>query len=188
MTPAHTGEDRLAAVHRFTVLLFVALAAARLAYIAASGTPLHENFDHLLWAVPTLAIGTYFTFVRYHAIIAGLFNGLGLLGIGFTGSVLASVLTVYSGRHIPFADQALAAADQSLGFDWATWCTPVVRWIGLALNVLMLIATPIRGDHYLVDVLSGLAVAAAAVAATAWMLGRIPQGRQPALAAAASPI
>jgi membrane-associated phospholipid phosphatase len=82
----------------------------------------------------------------------------------------------------------LAAADQSLGFDWATWCTPVVRWIGLALNVLMLIATPIRGDHYLVDVLSGLAVAAAAVAATAWMFGRIPQGRQPALAAAASPI
>ena len=319
MSPAQTGEDRLAAIHRFTVALFVALAAARLGYIAACGTPLQESFGHLLWAVPALTIGTYFTYVRSHAIISGLFNGLGLLGIGFTGSVLASVLTVYSGRRFPLTDHALAAVDRALGFDWvallqlfdrhpwlntilqaayrsiiaqvlliivalaltgqaervyrfltatnlallttciasvffpalgpyvtygvspadhpdialvsagktsdailwlraavftdpvpsfavgliwfpsfhaataaiyawATWRTPVVRWIGLALNVLMLIATPIHGDHYLVDVLSGLAVAAAAVAATTWMFGRIRHARAPALAAAGASV
>jgi membrane-associated phospholipid phosphatase len=72
-------------------------------------------------------------------------------------------------------------------YAWATWRTPVVRWIGLALNLLMLIATPIHGSHYLVDVLAGLAVAVAAVAGTAWMFGRIRPARAPALAVAGSP-
>ena len=44
-------------------------------------------------------------------------------------------------------------------FACAVWPVPVLRWFGLALNVLMIAATPIDGSHYLVDVLAGLAIA-----------------------------
>ena len=317
MTPVDSDKDRFAAIHRFTVLLFVALAAGRWVYIATSPVPLRDNFDYLLWTVPALAIGAYYTFLRFHPIVAGLFNGIGLVGIGFTGSVLASVLTVYTGRHFPFTDGPLAAADRFIGFDWlalmklfdrypqfdpilqaayqsiipqlmlillvlaltgqaerlyrfltatnvallvtcivtvffpargpyelyglsaadhphialfsagktieailwlrtaaftdpvpsfslgliwfpsfhaataaiytwATWRTPIIRWISVALNALMLIATPIHGDHYLVDVFAGLAAAAIAIAATAWMFSMVGQKWQPALSAAES--
>jgi hypothetical protein len=317
MTQAPPDKGRVIEIHRPTVVLFVALAAVRLAYIAACPTPLREHFDHLVWTVPALAIGAYYTFIRFHPIIAALFNGFGLVGIGFTGSILASILTVYTGRQLPFTDQILAAADHFIGFDWltllklfdrfpqfdlilrfayqsifaqialivvtlaltrqterlyrfltvtnlallttcivsvffpalgpyellgltaadhpnislisaarttdtilwlraatftdpvpsfalgliwfpsfhaataaiytwATWRTPIIRWISLALNALMLIATPIHGSHYLVDLFAGFAVAAASIAVTAWMFGRIGQRRQPALSTAES--
>jgi membrane-associated phospholipid phosphatase len=41
----------------------------------------------------------------------------------------------------------------------ALWPLPVLRWIGLALNLLMLVATPIDGSHYFVDVFAGIALA-----------------------------
>jgi hypothetical protein len=41
----------------------------------------------------------------------------------------------------------------------ALWPIPIVRWIGLALNVLMLAGTPIDGSHYLTDVLAGGVIA-----------------------------
>jgi hypothetical protein len=317
MTQAPPDKDRVVELHRFAIILFVVLAVARLGYIAACPTPLRENFGHLALTVPALAIGAYYTFIRFHPIIAALFNGFGLLGIGFTGSILASILTVYTGRQFPFTDQALAAADHFIGFDWltwlkaferfpqfdailrsayqsinaqiiliilvlaftrqlerlyrflaatnialvttcivsvffpalgpyellgltaadhphidlisaarttdailwlrtatfadpvpsfalgliwfpsfhaaaaaiyiwATWRTPIIRWISIALNALMLIATPIHGSHYMVDVFAGLAVAAAAVAVTTWMFSRIGNRRQPALSTAES--
>jgi hypothetical protein len=318
MTPAHTGEDRLAALHGFAILLFAAIAAGRMAYIASCPPPLVENSRHLLWTVPVLAIGAYYTYIRANTTIAALFNGLGLAGIGVTGSGLASTLATYTGRSFPLADETLEAADRLIGFDWlavlqffdshpyldrivsaaygtiisqlpviivalalthqterlyrflaavnialvitsivaiffpalgpyeflhlsaadhphidlitadkmtapilwlraaaftapvpdftvglisfpsfhaataaiyiwAMWRTPVIRWFGLTLNGLMLIATPIQGSHYLVDVFAGLAVAAGAIVAAAWMLGRVRRARQPALSAAESP-
>jgi hypothetical protein len=120
MTQAPPDRARVVEIHRFTVVLFVALAAGRLAYIAACPTPLRENFDHLAWTVPALAIGAYYTVIRFRPNIAALFNGFGLVGIGFTGSMLASILTVYTGRQFPFTDQTLAAADRFVGFDWLT--------------------------------------------------------------------
>jgi len=51
----------------------------------------------------------------------------------------------------------------------AFWPVPVLRWIGLAFDVLMLVATPVDGSHYLVDIFAGLAVAAVAVS-SAWYL------------------
>jgi hypothetical protein len=71
-------------------------------------------------------------------------------------------------------------------YTWSTWRTPIIRWISVALNALMLIATPIHGSHYLVDLFAGFAVAAASIAATTWMFGRVGQWRRPALSAAAS--
>ncbi len=45
----------------------------------------------------------------------------------------------------------------------ALFATPL-RWPALALNALMLAATPVLGGHYVVDVIAGMAVAAAAIA------------------------
>jgi hypothetical protein len=50
----------------------------------------------------------------------------------------------------------------------------------------MLIATPIHGSHYLVDLFAGVAVAAAATAATVWMFGHIGERLNPQFAAAKS--
>jgi hypothetical protein len=41
----------------------------------------------------------------------------------------------------------------------AYWPVPVARWIGVVLDTLMLIATPIEGSHYFVDVFAGIAIA-----------------------------
>jgi membrane-associated phospholipid phosphatase len=43
---------------------------------------------------------------------------------------------------------------------WACWRSPVFRPIFLCLNALMLVATPVHGSHYLIDVLAGLLIAA----------------------------
>lgn len=45
----------------------------------------------------------------------------------------------------------------------AWWPVPTARWIGIALNTLMLIATPTEGSHYFVDVFAGIAVACASL-------------------------
>ena len=41
----------------------------------------------------------------------------------------------------------------------ALWPVPILRWVFLGLNLLMLAATPIDGSHYFVDVAAGIAVA-----------------------------
>lgn len=46
----------------------------------------------------------------------------------------------------------------------AFWPISVLRWPVLALNVLMLVATPVDGAHYLTDILAGMAIAALALA------------------------
>jgi membrane-associated phospholipid phosphatase len=41
----------------------------------------------------------------------------------------------------------------------ALWPVSYVRWIGAAINLLMLAATPIDGSHYFVDVFAGIVIA-----------------------------
>jgi hypothetical protein len=55
-------------------------------------------------------------------------------------------------------------------FPAALWRVAVVRWIALGLNSLLLMATPAYGSHYIVDVISGIVVAAACWIAVARML------------------
>jgi len=43
----------------------------------------------------------------------------------------------------------------------AVWPVPILRWIILILNAAMLVATPIDGSHYFVDVFAGVALAVA---------------------------
>ncbi len=56
-------------------------------------------------------------------------------------------------------------------FIVATWPVFVLRWIGLAVNGLMIAATPIDGGHYFVDVIAGIAIAVVCVAA-AYLIAR----------------
>jgi membrane-associated phospholipid phosphatase len=57
-------------------------------------------------------------------------------------------------------------------FMVALWPIPVVRWFGIAINSLMIVATPIDGGHYFIDVIAGIATAvlciATARAAATW--------------------
>jgi hypothetical protein len=73
---------------------------------------------------------------------------------------------------IPFPSYHSATA---VLYTWAAWRTPVLKWAVLALNIAMLLATPIHGSHYFVDVFAGAAVAVITIAATLWAFGRIAQ-------------
>lgn len=56
---------------------------------------------------------------------------------------------------------------------WAVLRIPVLRVLGVALNVAMLASIPIDGAHYLADVLGGTALAIASI----WVAGRIAARR-----------
>lgn len=44
-------------------------------------------------------------------------------------------------------------------FIVALWPVPVLRWIGAGVNGVMILATPIDGGHYFIDLLAGIGVA-----------------------------
>jgi hypothetical protein len=52
---------------------------------------------------------------------------------------------------------------QALVIMWYARKLPAARWIAIALNLAVLIATPIQGGHHLVDLLGGAGVAAGAI-------------------------
>lgn len=58
------------------------------------------------------------------------------------------------------------------------WPLPVLRWIGLALNIVMLVSIPVDGGHYFIDVLAGLVIAWLSLAAAKAIVERAHQ--QPA--------
>jgi len=60
----------------------------------------------------------------------------------------------------------------------ALFATPL-RWPALALNALMLAATPVLGGHYVVDVIAGTAVAAAVIAWRPLRPHRLPRSPVP---------
>jgi hypothetical protein len=65
------------------------------------------------------------------------------------------------------------------------WPIPVVRWISVAMNGLMIAATPIDGGHYFIDVLAGVGIAVFCIAAAR----RIAAGAaEPAHANASRPL
>jgi membrane-associated phospholipid phosphatase len=66
----------------------------------------------------------------------------------------------------------------------ALWPIRILRWVVLALNLTMLVATPIDGAHYLIDVIAGIAIAALSLV-TAWVtVRRADRGHAPAPAPA----
>jgi hypothetical protein len=63
-------------------------------------------------------------------------------------------------------------------YAWAAWRTPFFKWLLVALNATMLIATPIHGSHYFVDVIAGVVIAVASIAVTAWAFKAITGKQQ----------
>jgi hypothetical protein len=55
-------------------------------------------------------------------------------------------------------------------FPAALWRVKGVRWLALGLNILLLIATPAYGSHYVVDVIAGILIAAVCWVAAARLL------------------
>ncbi len=51
-------------------------------------------------------------------------------------------------------------------YMWAFWPLRWVRALVIPWNVLMIVATPLGGGHYLADVLAGIAVALGAIGIT----------------------
>lgn len=72
-------------------------------------------------------------------------------------------------RVVPLADirgiitfPSFHAAAAALG-AWAFWSIRYLRWPMLIVNVLMVLATPVIGVHYVIDVIGGLPIGVAAV-------------------------
>jgi hypothetical protein len=55
----------------------------------------------------------------------------------------------------------------------AYWPVPNARWLGVSINSLMLMATPIDGSHYFVDVLAGIGIAVLCLAAARAVVTRV---------------
>ncbi len=72
----------------------------------------------------------------------------------------AGIFTTLSGLNsegiitFPSLHAALAVL-----FTMALWRTRGVKWILLVLNIAMILATPLEGSHYIVDVLAGMTIA-----------------------------
>jgi hypothetical protein len=60
---------------------------------------------------------------------------------------------------------------------WAFWKTPVVRWIAFLLNGTLILATPIFGGHYFVDVAAGILVALGSIVVTRTVVRLIKERR-----------
>lgn len=56
-------------------------------------------------------------------------------------------------------------------FSWGCWTTKL-RWPVIALNIVVCMSAITMGSHYLVDILAGIAVGAAAIAAAGWVYER----------------
>lgn len=65
---------------------------------------------------------------------------------------------------------------------WSMRNVPIARWVFLVLNILMIVATPTHGGHYLIDVLAGAVLAVASIAYVNWQ--QRPVFRQTALSRA----
>jgi membrane-associated phospholipid phosphatase len=52
----------------------------------------------------------------------------------------------------------------------ALWPVPVFRWVALGVNIVMVVATPVDGGHYFIDVVAGVVIAVASwIAAAAFV-------------------
>jgi hypothetical protein len=70
---------------------------------------------------------------------------------------------------------------------WALWAVWWMRPIVVLTNGLMLLATPIGGGHYFVDVFAGMGVAVLAIAAAKWLGAWLTQGASAPVAAMSMP-
>lgn len=91
---------------------------------------------------------------RFLSVLEGLRHGDRVVSLSmFTGMV------AFPSYHSVIAIQ----------FLWAGWGIPRLRWFFVAMNLAMLAAIPVAGNHYFVDVFAGAGVGIAAI----WIAGRL---------------
>ena len=56
------------------------------------------------------------------------------------------------------------------------WPMARLRWPVLVVNLCMLLATPVEGTHYLMDMLGGAAVAGVSLSAVGWITAQRERG------------
>ena len=78
-----------------------------------------------------------------------------------------------AGRPLLDARSLSAAGSLVTGVCAAAWPVPIARWVAVAINSLMLVATPIDGSHYFVDILAGIGIAAFSFAAALALMTRL---------------
>jgi hypothetical protein len=98
----------------------------------------------------------------------GVASHLALSLDGHYAHELVGLLADGPGRISPSAAKGLIGfpsyhATLALLVVWYARPLPVVRWLALGINTIVLVATPIQGGHHVVDVLAGFAVAALAI-------------------------
>ena len=64
-------------------------------------------------------------------------------------------------------------------YIFALWGCSSLRWPTVALNVTLILATPVIGAHYFIDLAGGAAVAAAALALASLVMTNLATGRLP---------
>jgi len=157
-------------LQEFTLAFALALAATTIVsiFVPALGTygQLGINLDHA-----ALSPDGYFDTVRELPLVRD--GSLRELDIG----KLVGIVT--------FPSFHAAAAVLYL---WALWGVWWMRPFALVANGAMLVATPIGGGHYFVDVVAGIAVAVAAIVAALRISGRLlEQAASPTAAAVEAP-
>ncbi len=70
----------------------------------------------------------------------------------------------------------------------AFWPVPVLRWLAACVNSLMLLATPVDGSHYLVDVLAGIGIAVLCLIAARALVVRLAAPAGAAASPAIAPV
>ena len=101
---------------------------------------------------------------QYLPVFRGLRDGAlrGLVGLGAQG------IMTFPSLHAALALILIDAFGQ----------LPVLRWVALVANGVMVLVVPIEGGHYFIDVLAGLVIAAVCLAAARLMVSRfvaVPQ-------------
>jgi hypothetical protein len=66
----------------------------------------------------------------------------------------------------------------ALIFIWTLHAVRYVGWAGIPLNLALIVATPTVGAHYFIDVVGGIVVAFAAIAASRLLCRRAPRRRR----------
>jgi hypothetical protein len=88
----------------------------------------------------------------------------------FLGLRDGSLHTVYGIRSEGIITFPSLHAALGVLFPAALWRVKGVRWFALGLNILLVIATPAYGSHYVIDVIAGILIAALCWAAAARLL------------------
>lgn len=60
-------------------------------------------------------------------------------------------------------------------YAWALWPVKVIRWPIIPYNAAIISTTPVSGSHYVIDVVAGVAVTLAAIAASRYVCEDEPQ-------------